>query len=519
VNTVNFLTIPATIAPDQEIVAFEGYRQTYQETLTRVQRLAAALAARGISKGDCVAVLDTNSSHAVEAYFATSSLGAVFVPLNYRATAEELEYMITIAGVRLLMVGERYAPLVRRIRDRLLCVTHLVAMGSPQPGMEGFETLIVQAPGEVSEAEVDEGDVNILMYTSGTTGRPKGVMLTCGDFVAYVCGHTELADGTPRGSALLCVPLYHIAGVTLMMTSIFSGRRLVVLRQFEPTAWFETVQRERITHAFVVPTMLKRLLDHPDVGGYSCASLEVLAYGAAPMPLSVIRRAIAMFPPTVGFINAFGQTETTATVTALLPEDHRLEGSPSEVERKLQRLSSIGRPLSDVEVRIVDAEGAEVTPGEIGEITVRTPRLMKGYVSQGEATAQTVVHGWLHTRDMGWMDADGYLYLAGRQDDLIIRGGENISPAEVEAVLQTHPAIEEAAVIGVPDVDWGEQVMAIVVPRADRPLTVEEVIDWCQQRLAGFKRPTRVRFMRELPRNPLGKVLRKDLRETLRRQD
>jgi long-chain acyl-CoA synthetase len=265
--------------------------------------------------------------------------------------------------------------------------------------------------------------------------------------------------------------------------------------------------------------MLKRLLDHPDVGGYSCASLEVLAYGAAPMPLSVIRRAIAMFPPTVGFINAFGQTETTATVTALLPEDHRLEGSPSEVERKLQRLSSIGRPLSDVEVRIVDAEGAEVTPGEIGEITVRTPRLMKGYVSQGEATAQTVVHGWLHTRDMGWMDADGYLYLAGRQDDLIIRGGENISPAEVEAVLQTHPAIEEAAVIGVPDVDWGEQVMAIVVPRADRPLTVEEVIDWCQQRLAGFKRPTRVRFMRELPRNPLGKVLRKDLRETLRRQD
>ena len=515
-NTANFLTIPATIVPHQEIVAFEGCRQTYQETIMRVQRLAAALATLGIAKGDRVAVLDTNSSRAVEAYFATSLLGAIFVPLNYRATAEELEYMVTTAGARVLMVGERYGSLVARLRDRLRCVSRYVAIESPQPQMDSFEMLIAQAPGGASEAEVEEEDVNILMYTSGTTGRPKAVMLTYGDFVAYVCSHTDLADGSPRGAALLCVPLYHIAGVMLMMTSIFSGRRLVVLRQFEPTEWLKTVQRERITHAFMVPTMLKRVLDHADFGRYTCTSLEVLAYGAAPMPVSVIRRAIAMFPPTVGFINAFGQTETTSTVTVLLPEDHRLEGSPREVERKLQRLSSIGRPLPDVEVRIVDAEGTEVRQGEIGEITVRTPRLMKGYLSQDDATAQTVVHGWLHTRDMGWLDADGYLYLTGRQDDLIIRGGENISPAEVEAVLQAHPAIEEAAIIGVPDVDWGEQVMAIVVPRADSPLTVEEVIDWCQQRLAGFKRPAMVRFVPELPRNPLGKILRKDLRETFK---
>lgn len=513
-NTVNFLTIPATIVPDQEVMSCAGCGQTYQETTTRVQRLAAALATLGISKGDRVAVLDTNSSRIIEVYFASSLLGAIFVPLNYRATAQELEYMIATAGVRVLMVGDRYVPLVAHSRDRLLGVTHCVSMESPQPQMESFETLIAQAPGEASEAEVEEADVNILMYTSGTTGRPKGVMLTSGDFVAYVCGHTDLADGTPRGAALLCVPLYHIAGVTLMMTSIFSGRRLVMLRQFEPTEWLETVQRERITHAFMVPTMLKRVLDHADFSRYTLTSLEVLAYGAAPMPVSVIRRAIAMFPPTVGFINAFGQTETTATVTVLLPEDHQLEGSPQEVERKLQRLSSIGRPLPDVELRIVDAEGDEVRQGEIGEITVRTPRLMKGYLSPDEVATQTLVHGWLHTRDMGWLDADGYLYLAGRQDDLIIRGGENISPTEVEAVLYMHPAIEEAAVIGVPDVDWGEQVMAIVVPRADRPLTVEEVIDWCRQRLASFKRPAMVRFVRELPRNPLGKILRKELRET-----
>ena len=517
-NTVNFLTIPATIVPDQEIMVFADRRQTYRETATRVQRLASALGALGISKGDRVAVLDTNSPQSIEAYFAASMLGAVFVPLNYRAKADELEYMITTAGARVLMVGERYLPLVARLRDRLWCVRQYVSMAPSQPDAVWFEALIAQASGDASEAEVDEEDVNVLMYTSGTTGRPKGVMLTYGDFVAYVCGNTELADGTPRGAALLCVPLYHIAGITSMMTSVFTGRTLVILRQFEPREWLEAVQRHHITHAFLVPTMLQRVLDHPDFHRYSCASLEVLGYGAAPMPLPVIRRAIGMFPPAVGFVNAFGQTETTATVTMLLPEDHRLEGTPREVERKLRRLSSIGRPLPDVEVRVVNSEGTEAAPGEIGEIAVRTPRLMKGYLSPGDATAQAIVDGWLHTHDMGWMDEDGYLYLAGRKDDLIIRGGENISPAEVEAVLHTHPAIEEAAIIGVPDVDWGERVMAIVVPKAGSTLTAEEVIDWCHQRLASFKRPDIVQFVGELPRNPLGKVLRKELRQQFGKQ-
>jgi acyl-CoA synthetase (AMP-forming)/AMP-acid ligase II len=519
VNTVNFLSIPAGIVPDQEILVFGDQRQTYQETWARVQRLARALGALGVAKGDGVAVLDTNSPRAIEAYFATSMLGGVFVPLNYRAQADELEYMVTAAGARVLMVGERYVPLVREVRDRLPCVAQMVALDAPQPDMVSFEELIAQGVDDTAEAEVDDGDVNILMYTSGTTGRPKGVMLTYGDFVAYVCGNTELADGTSRGTALLCVPLYHIAGITMMMTSIFSGRRLVILRQFDPAAWLQTVQDERVTHAFLVPTMLKRILDQPDFTASACASLEVLAYGAAPMPLPVIRRAIAMLPRSVGFVNAFGQTETTATVTMLLPDDHRLEGTPEEIERKVQRLSSIGRPLPDVEVKIVDARGREVPLGDIGEIVVRTPRLMKGYFASAESTAHTIVDGWLHTRDLGWLDADGYLYLAGRQDDLIIRGGENISPAEVETVLQAHPHIEEAAVIGVPDVEWGERVVAIIVPKAGSTLTADEVSAWCRQRLASFKKPEMVHFVSELPRNPLGKVLRRDLREQFVRQD
>jgi acyl-CoA synthetase (AMP-forming)/AMP-acid ligase II len=518
VNTVNFLAIPATILPDHEIMVFEDLRQTYQQTISRVRRLAGALAGLGISKGDRMAVLDTNSARYVEAYFAASMLGAVFVPLNYRAKAQELEYTITTAGARLLMVGERYAAAVSDLRHRLPCVAAYVAMESPQPGMALFEELIAAACWEADEVEVDEEDINILIYTSGTTGRPKGVMLSYADFVAYVCGNTELADGTPRGRALLCVPLYHIAGLTSLMTSVFTGRTVVMRRQFEPSDWLDTVQREGITHAFLVPTMLKRILDHPDFGGYNLATLQLLAYGAAPMPVTVIRRAIEEFPATVGFVNAFGQTETTATVTMLLPEDHRLEGTAPDVARKLRRLSSIGRPLPDVEVRIVDTAGVEVRRGEIGEIVVRTSRLMKGYLAQDEATAQTIVDGWLHTRDMGWMDDDDYLYLSGRKDDLIIRGGENISPAEVEDVLHTHPAVEEAAVIGVPDGDWGEQVMAIVVPKPASMLTAEEVIAWCHQRLATFKNPERVQFVTELPRNPLGKVLRNELREKFRRE-
>jgi acyl-CoA synthetase (AMP-forming)/AMP-acid ligase II len=514
VNTVNFLSLPASIAPDQDIMVCGDRRQTYQDILVRVQRLASALGALGISKGERVAILDTNSPQYVEAYFATSMLGAIFVPLNYRAKADELEHLVTAAGARILIVGERYVPLVAEIRDRL-GVAHFVTLASARQDMLPFEELVAQGVDDGREAEVDEADVNILMYTSGTTGRPKGVMLTYGDFVAYICGNTELADGTPRGAALLCVPLYHIAGITTMMTSLFTGRALVILPQFDPTAWLQTVQREHVTHAFLVPTMLKRVLDHPDYEASQCASLELLAYGAAPMPLAVIRRAIAQLPPSVSFVNAFGQTETTATVTMLLPDDHRLDGTPQEVERTLRRLSSIGRPLPDVEVKIVDVAGTEVAAGEIGEIAVRTPRMMKGYFSPGDATERTIVEGWLHTRDMGWMDADGYLYLAGRKDDLIIRGGENIAPAEVEAVLQTHPAIEEVAVVGVPDVEWGEQVAAIVAPKAGSTLTADEVSDWCRQRLASFKKPEMVYFVSELPRNPMGKVLRQDLREQL----
>ncbi len=512
-NTVGFLAIPAGIVPDQEAIVSEGARFTYAETFARVRRLATALARLGVGRGTRVAALHTNSHRSVEAYYATAMLGGVFIPLNYRAKPPELVHMLTTGEVRVLLVGERYLETVEALRTTLPALHIVVTMDRASNGHPGYEELLAAAVEHEEEADVDDHDTTILMYTSGTTAQPKGVMLTYHDFTAYVTANVELADGTPRGAALLCVPLYHIAGTTNMMTTLWTGRRLVLMPQFEPRGWLDLVERERITHAFVVPTMLKQLLDQPDLQRRDLSSLEILSYGGAAMPFPVIRRAIERFPVNVGFVNAFGQTETTSTLTLLGPDDHRLQGSPEEVERRTKRLTSIGRPLPDVEVQIVDEGGAALPTGEVGEIHVRTPRVMKGYA--GSAESPLVRDGWLPTRDMGWVDEGGYLFIAGRKDDMIIRGGENIAPAEVEAVLQSHPAVEEAAVVGLPDVEWGQRVAAFVVCRPGAELSAEALAEFCRQRLASFKKPEVVRFVPELPKNPMGKILRRDLRAQL----
>jgi len=508
VNAVSFLSIPAGIVPEQEALVFEGQRFTYAETWARVRRLAAALARLGAGRGTRVAALHVNSHRYVEAYYATAMLGGVFIPLNYRAKPPELEHMLATGSARILLAGERYLEMVEALRPKLGALQAIVGFDGPTHDHPGYEQLCASAGEHEDEAEVEDSDTTILMYTSGTTALPKGVMLTHHDFTAYVTANVELADGTPRGAALLCVPLYHIAGATNMMTTLWTGRRLVLMPQFEPRAWLDLVERERITHAFLVPTMVKKLLDEPDLERRDLSSLEILSYGGAAMPFPVVRRAIERFPRNVGFVNAFGQTETTSTLTILGPEDHRLEGTPAEIEKRTRRLTSIGRPLPDVEVQIVGDDGSARPAGEVGEICVRTPRVMKGYA--GTAESPLVRDGWLPTRDMGWIDEDGYLYIAGRKDDMIIRGGENIAPAEVEAVLQSHPAVEEAAVIGVPDVEWGQRVAAFVVLRAGA--TATDLGAFCRERLASFKKPEIFEFVAELPKNPMGKILRRELR-------
>ena len=325
---------------------------------------------------------------------------------------------------------------------------------------------------------------------------------------------------------LLTVPFYHIAGLQAALAAVYGGRTLAIMRQFEPVEWLELAREQRVNRAMLVPTMLKQLMDHPRFPEYNLSSLNVITYGAAPMPLPVIRQAIAEFPGA-RFINAFGQTETASTITMLPPEDHILEGTEREVEKKLRRLTSIGKPLEDVEVMIVSEAGKPVTEGEVGEIVARGERMMKGYWRQEAATGETLRSGWIYTGDLAYQDEDGYIYLAGRAKDFIKRGGEMIAPDEVEQTLMSHPLVEDAAIIGVPDLEWGEEVRALVVRKHSRTGALREtaeqdmseadleaeLIEYCRQRLAGYKRPRSVVFIDSLPRNVMGKVLKRELRE------
>lgn len=511
-NTTEFLMVTAAIVPEREAIVFDDRRVTYGELQDRVNRLANALGNLGIGSGDRVAVMQVNSNEYIESYFAVAKVDAVLVPVNFRARAEELTFMLNDSGTKALILGQRYQDMVRTIKPNLQTVEHLISLDAPGEGFFFYDDLLTQASDEERFPAYDDDDLTIIMFTAGTTGTPKGVMLSHGSFSSYILNNVDPVDPDEEEKNILTVPLHHIAGIQAVMAAIYGGRTLVLQRQFEEEEWMSLVQTEQVNRAMMVPTMLKRLMDHPKFHDYNLSSLGVITYGAAPMPLPVIQQAIKEFPGT-RFINAFGQTETASTITMLPPEDHILEEGTPEFETKLKRLSSIGKPLPDVEIRIVDEEGQNVPVGESGEIVARGQRLMKGYWNREEATKETLRGGWLYTGDLGYFDPDGYIFLSGRAKDFIKRGGEMIAPEEVEQILHAHPGVDEAAIIGIPDIEWGERVRAIVVKKPGVELTASELIEHCRPHMAGFKRPEDVVFVDELPRNPMGKVLKRVLRE------
>ena len=514
-RTNEFLMISGAIVPDRTAIHFDGEAVSFMELQQRSNRLANAMADRGVGRGDRVAFMQVNCNQAIEVYFATAQLDAIYVPINFRAKTEELDQMLNIAQPSLLFIGERYLSLVRSGGGSNLGISSdqiIILDGEGTDGRESYEGLLAGASDdEMIFPEAEDDETTVIMFTAGTTGVPKGVMLTHDSFSSFLLSTVNPADPEIEESNLLTVPLYHVAGLQASLAAVYGGRTLIIMRQFDPVEWMGLVQEHGADRAMLVPTMLKQLMDHPRFHEFDLSSLDVITYGAAPMPVEVIRRAIEEFPGA-RFINAFGQTETASTITMLPPEDHVMEGTPEEIETKLNRLTSIGKPLEDVEVQIVDEDGAVVPIGEVGEIVARGSRMMSGYWREEAATKDAIRSGWIYTGDLGYQDQDDYIFLSGRAKDFIKRGGEMVSPEEVEQVLMSHPQVDDAAVIGIPDVEWGEEVRAVVVSRAGG-VSEEEVVQYCQDKLASFKRPRSVVFVDELPRNVMGKVLKRDLRE------
>src|SRR5580658_4978325 len=430
------------------------------------------------------------------ALFGAALAGVPFAPLNYRAPDEQLRGIVgRVQGGVLIADDEE----VERLAD--IGATNVITKAT-------FEAAIAE-PVTGEHPFVDPEEVAVLLFTSGTTSEPKAAILRHRHLVSYIISSVEFMGCEPTEAQLICVPPYHIAGIAAVLSSLYAGRRIMYLPSFDATEWVRTAADEQITHAMVVPTMLGRILQAVEDLGLEPPALRHLSYGGGRMPLELVERTLRDMPH-VDLVNAYGLTETSSTIAMLTPDDHR-QAFASDDPTVRARLGSVGRPLPMCEVEIRGEDEAPVPAGEKGEIWVRGEQVAGEYVGRSTLTDD----GWFRTRDAGWFDAHGFLYIDGRLDDLIVRGGENISPGEVEEVLMAHPAVAEAAVIGIPDPEWGEGVAAVVVLHRGQAADEPELQTWVRERLRSTKMPGVVAFRDELPYSPTGKLLRRVLRDEL----
>lgn len=484
---------------ERRALSSDGRELDYAQLFAAVGAARDLVVASGASR---VALLDESSPALPIALFASAWAGVPFAPLNYRLTGDELDRLLERVTPALLVTDAAHAQQLRgrpglTVIDRDTLIETCTANGA--------------TPAERSEWPMDPEGIAVLLFTSGTTGAPKAAVLRHRHLVSYILGSVEFGSAAEEDATLVAVPPYHIAGIAAIASSLYAGRRIVQLPRFAPDEWLRLAREERVTHAFVVPTMLARIVESLDGAGPAGApALRALAYGGGKMPLPVIERAMRAFPGT-DFTNAYGLTETSSTIAVLGPDDHR-EAAASADPALFRRLGSVGRPLPSVEIEIRDPEGRPVAPGTAGEIHVRGEQVAGEYLEQG---SRLDPGGWFPTRDAGFLDADGFLFLGGRTDDVIVRGGENLSPGEIEDVLFTHPDVRDAAVVGVPDEQWGEAVAAAVVLREGRRTSVSELQQWVKERLRSSRTPERIEFFEELPYNETGKLLRRVVRERL----
>src|SRR5262244_2310849 len=465
-------------------------RLTYAETWSRCRSLAGALTQLGVQPGDRVAILTLNSHQYLEVYMAIPASGRVVVPLNTRHAEPELRYALEDSGTRVLITDRDPGVLAKTV-ERVIMLP------------DEYETLLATAPEAELGVDVTEDALAGLFYTGGTTGASKGVMLSHRNLIANTTNWLIAAQQGPEDTYLVMAPLFHAAGSLAVLATVWIGGCQVILPGFDAAAALEAIAGEQATITLGVPTMIAALAEEQLARPRQVGSLRSLVHGGSPIATEVVRRAHAAFPNTE-LIHVYGATELAPMATALRHEEKLVE---SDLAR------SCGQAVAGVDIRVVDPSGHDLPPGEIGEVVVRGPNVMQGYWNKPEQTADALRHGWYHSGDLGYMNAQGYIFLVDRAKDMIISGGENVYSTEVEEVLYKHPAVLEAAVFGVPDATWGEVVHAVVVPRPGHALDTSSLIAFCREHIAGYKVPKHIDLRNDpLPKSGPGKVLKRELR-------
>lgn len=490
--------------PELCALRHRGRERSYAELDRGASRAANALLGCDLQPGERVCFLDKTHDDAVEALFAIGKAGGVFTPVNWRLAPPEIAYVVNDARAPVLLAGEEYRAVVEEIRPQLEHVRHVRFFGDGDDPADSYSAWRDASGDDDPRCDTPEAETVWQLYTSGTTGHPKGAELTHGNLLTAMASAVQGFGGFRPGEvALVSAPFYHIGGAGYALSGAMGGLTLVLTREFVPSEILKLIGEHRINYTFWVPAMMLFLLQHPECGNADFSSLKAILYGASPIPEGLLKRAIETFG--CEFIQAYGLTETTGAIT-LLPGSEHVPGSP--------RLRSCGKPVFGEQVRVVDEAGREAPPGTVGEIQMRGALVMKGYWGRSEDTAQAIgADGWFRSGDAGYFDEDGFLYIHDRVKDMVVSGGENIYPAEVESVLFAHPGVADVAVIGVPDERWGESVKAVVVCAEGASPSEKELLDYCEGKLAGYKRPRSVDFVDSLPRNPTGKLLKRELRE------
>lgn len=487
-------------------------RRTFSELNTRVNRLGNGLLGLGIRKGDRIGILLRNCCEFIEIDFALSKTGIVRVPLNARLTGGDHEYMLNNSGANTVIFDEEFTEVVHAIKPNLKTVKKFIRISKDflkenVLDVFDYENLIQNSAPDEPFSEIEEEDLHTLFYTSGTTGKPKGVMLTQKSWgnvaINLILDYGPITD---EDVILNLQPLSHGAGFFILPYFI-KGATNVLIPEFNTSTVFKTIEREKVTVVKLVPTILYELIESDEKNKYDLTSLHSIIYGGSPIIVPKLMAALNFFGKKL--IQLYGQAEVPMCISTLSKKDHVTEGS----EEVINRLNSAGKPLTNVEVRIVNEKGEDTQPREVGEVIVRGYHMMKGYWNLPEETAEVLKDGWVHTGDLAYSDSRGYIFLVDRKKDMIISGAFNIFPKEIEDVINTHPKVKEVAVIGIPDDKWGEAIKAVVVPKEGDYITGEEIIEYCRSRMASFKKPKTVDIVKELPRNPYGKVMKTVLRE------